>query len=128
MMLVVSPDAVIVPIGGGGLIAGIAAYFKQNPATSGTTNVIGVQPTNDAAMWASIEAGHIVDIAGKDTLSDATAGGIEREDNITFELTKRYVLNRPLVVLLTHIPIYIYIDMSSTSRWSKKMTLQRGST
>jgi threonine dehydratase len=102
MMLVVSPDAVIVPIGGGGLIAGIAAYFKQNPATSGTTNVIGVQPANDAAMWASIEAGHIVDIAGKDTLSDATAGGIEREDNITFELTKRYVFDRPLVVLLTH--------------------------
>ncbi len=79
----------IVPIGGGGLIAGIAAYFKQNPLTQSKTNVIGVQPVNDAAMWASIEAGHIVDIEGRPTLSDATAGGIEREDNITFELTKR---------------------------------------
>eukprot|EP00029_Vermamoeba_vermiformis_P001318 TRINITY_DN11494_c0_g1_i1.p1 TRINITY_DN11494_c0_g1~~TRINITY_DN11494_c0_g1_i1.p1 ORF type:complete len:347 (+),score=92.48 TRINITY_DN11494_c0_g1_i1:25-1065(+) len=87
----VAPDAVIVPIGGGGLIAGIAAYFKQNPSTRATTNVIGVQPVNDAAMWASIAAGHIVDIEGQPTLSDATAGGIEREDNITFELTKRYV-------------------------------------
>jgi threonine dehydratase len=81
---------VIVPIGGGGLIAGIAAYFKQNPKTASVTSVIGVQPANDAAMWASIEAGHIVDIEGTDTLSDATAGGIEREDNITFELTQRY--------------------------------------
>lgn len=101
ILALVSPDAVIVPIGGGGLIAGIAAYFKQNPLTSATTNVIGVQPVNDAAMHASIEAGHIVDIVGLDTLSDATAGGIEREDNITFELTKRCVQRSILCLTLT---------------------------
>jgi len=33
----------------------------------------------------------IVDIKAKDTLSDATAGGIEREMNITFELSQKYV-------------------------------------
>ncbi|MCX7600479.1 MAG: threonine/serine dehydratase [Meiothermus sp.] len=80
-------DALFVTVGGGGMIAGIASYLKS---VSPQTRVVGCQPENDAAMWASIQAGRIVSIRAKPTLSDGSAGGVE-PGAITFELCRRWV-------------------------------------
>jgi len=80
-------DAIIIPIGGGGLISGIATYFKEvNP----DTEIIGTQPKNSAVMFESIKHGHVVDDDERMTISDATAGGIEK-NSITFELCRDMV-------------------------------------
>jgi len=80
-------QAVIVPVGGGGLISGIAGYLKdKNPEIE----IIGVQPGNSPVMAESIKAGKIIKMKSKPTLSDGTAGGIE-QDSITFELCQNYV-------------------------------------
>jgi len=80
-------DALFVTVGGGGLIAGIATYLK---AVSPNTQIIGCQPENDAAMWASIQAGKIVSIEAKPTLSDGSAGGLE-PGALTFDLCRSLV-------------------------------------
>lgn len=80
-------DAVIVPIGGGGLISGVSGFLKSfNPKIK----IYGCEPKASAAMSESIKAGRIVEIEIGDTLSDGTAGGIEK-DSITFEICKKYV-------------------------------------
>ncbi len=75
------PDAVIAPVGGGGLISGLGAYFKS----LGELKVIGCQPINSAVMSESLKAGKILELESNDTLSDATAGGVEH-DSITFAM------------------------------------------
>ena len=80
-------DAVLAPVGGGGLIGGIAAYLE---AVKPGIEIIGCEPTASAVMAESVAAGKIVDIPSLPTLSDATAGGIE-EGSITFELCRDHV-------------------------------------
>ena len=83
------PDVqdIVVPVGGGGLIAGIGAYAKSvNPAI----RIVGVEPRTSAFMKASIEAGTLVAFAEKPTYADALAGGIEA-GSITFPLCQKYV-------------------------------------
>ncbi|MEM8890188.1 MAG: threonine/serine dehydratase [Bacteroidota bacterium] len=80
-------DSVLVPVGGGGLISGIAGYLKaQKPEVE----VIGCQPANSAVMYESIKADEILDIESLPTLSDGTAGGME-PDSITFDMCKAWV-------------------------------------
>jgi threonine dehydratase len=74
-------DAVFIALGGGGLLAGVAAHLKS--VWPGTM-VIGCSPENSAVMIESIRAGRIVDRPSLPTLSDGTAGGVEK-DAITFE-------------------------------------------
>ncbi|MFX1508465.1 MAG: threonine/serine dehydratase [Promethearchaeota archaeon] len=81
-------DAVLVTIGGGGLISGIAGYLKE---VNSSVDIVGCLPENSAVMYESIKAGKIlIDMRSKPTLSDGSAGGIE-PDSITFELCQRYV-------------------------------------
>ncbi|TAK73111.1 MAG: threonine/serine dehydratase [Gammaproteobacteria bacterium] len=80
-------DAVLVPVGGGGLIAGIAGYLKS---VSSKIKIIGCLPENSPVMAASIKAGKIIEMETKPTLSDGTAGGIAK-DAITFELCQQFV-------------------------------------
>jgi threonine dehydratase len=80
-------DTVVAPVGGGGLISGIAGYLK---AVVPSIEVIGCQPVNSCVMYESIKAGEIVDIESLPTVSDGTAGGIE-PGSITFDLCRRYV-------------------------------------
>ena len=80
-------DAVVVPVGGGGLIGGVAAYLK---AVNPSIEVIGCQPRNSCVMYLSLQAGRIVEAESLPTLSDATAGGIE-EGAITLDLCRRFV-------------------------------------
>jgi len=67
-------DAVVVAVGGGGLISGVAAAVK---AARPGVRIIGTSPVNDAAMAASVRAGTIVDVDARPTISDGTAGGVE---------------------------------------------------
>ncbi len=80
-------DAVYVALGGGGLIAGIAAYLK---ASNPDLRVIGCSPENSQVMIQSVRAGHIVELPSLPTLSDGTAGGIE-QGAITLELCRALV-------------------------------------
>ncbi len=80
-------DAVLVPVGGGGLISGIACYLN---AVDPSIEVIGCQPLNSCVMYESIKAGEILDIESLPTISDGTAGGIE-SGSITFDLCRRHV-------------------------------------
>lgn len=87
-------EAVLVPVGGGGLIAGIGEYLKSYNAD---IQIIGCEPENSPEMSVSIERGHIIEeLIAKPTLSDGTAGGIE-QGAITFDVCKRLV-NRFVLV------------------------------
>ena len=63
-------DMILVPIGGGGLAAGVSTLAKLlNPHVE----VIGVEPTGAASMKASLEAGHVVTIPSATTIADGVA-------------------------------------------------------
>jgi len=73
------PDALLVPVGGGGLISGIALAVREAwPDTA----IIGCLPAASPAMTDAVAAGRVVDSSLAPTLSDATAGNIE-EGSIT---------------------------------------------
>lgn len=80
-------DVVLVPVGGGGLISGIASYLAS---AAPEVEVIGCQPEASAVMYHSIQAGAIVSEESRPTLADATAGGIE-QGSITFGLCRCHV-------------------------------------
>jgi threonine dehydratase len=60
-------DAIVVPVGGGGLISGIAAWVKQ---TNPSCRVIGVEPEGADAMAQAIAAGHPVSIELRPSIAD----------------------------------------------------------
>ncbi len=80
-------DAIVVAVGGGGMISGIATWIKEH---SPRTLIIGASALNDRAMAASIEAGTVVVPDFAPTFSDGTAGAIE-DDTITFPICQRLV-------------------------------------
>ena len=80
-------DAVVVAVGGGGLISGIGAAIKS---VLPRVRIIGASPVNDAAMAASVRAGQVVQVDALPTISDGTAGGIE-EGSITLPLCTELV-------------------------------------
>lgn len=67
-------DCIMVSVGGGGLISGIAGVVK---AIREKIRIVGCLPAHSPVMAASVEAGRILDMQTRDTLSDGTAGGIE---------------------------------------------------
>jgi threonine dehydratase len=79
-------DTVLVPIGGGGLIGGIALYLKsRKPAIK----VIGVEPSGADAMSRSLRSGTIVTLDRVSTIADGLAASAPGE--LTFDLARRYV-------------------------------------
>ena len=79
-------DAVFVPIGGGGLIAGIATYIK---ALRPDVRIIGVEPEDSAAMRDSIAAGHAVTLEHVGIFADGVA--VRRVGDETLRLCKLHV-------------------------------------
>jgi threonine dehydratase len=79
--------ALVVAVGGGGLISGIAAVVKS--ALPGV-RVIGASPANDAAMAASVRAGRVTQVSARPTISDGTAGGVE-DESVTLPLCTELV-------------------------------------
>jgi len=87
-----TPDVatVVVPIGGGGLMAGVASALKQTAAQQGREiRVIGVQAENAASYPASMAAGHPVEIELKPTISDGIAVG--KPGELNFEIIRNAV-------------------------------------
>jgi len=82
-----SIDAIVVAVGGGGLISGIATWFKTH---SPHTKVIGASPANDQAMRISVAQGRITASPSRPTYSDGTAGGIDN-DAITFDICRQLI-------------------------------------
>jgi threonine dehydratase len=80
-------DAVLVPIGGGGLIAGIGGYLES---VYKGIEVIGCETENSPAMSESVKAGKIIEMKYKPTLADGTVGGLE-QGSITFPLCRDIV-------------------------------------
>jgi threonine dehydratase len=80
-------DAVVVAVGGGGLVSGVASVLKKHRPD---IRVYGAQPVRDDAMAASVRAGEIVQIDAAETLSDGTAGSVEA-GSITFDLCRELV-------------------------------------
>jgi threonine dehydratase len=80
-------DYVLVAVGGGGLISGIAGYLKEQKPE---VKIIGCLPESSPVMYECIKAGKVIDVSEQPTLSDGTAGGIDK-DSITLELCKKYV-------------------------------------
>lgn len=86
-------DAVFVAVGGGGLIAGIAAYLKS---ISPHTRVVGCWPENSRALYECLQAGKIINVPEEPTISESTAGGVE-EGSITFPLCQQLIDDYTLV-------------------------------
>ena len=79
-------DAVFVPVGGGGLIAGIAVYLK---AMDPSIRIVGVEPEDSAAMRDSIEAGSPVTLDHVGIFADGVA--VRRVGDETFRLCREFV-------------------------------------
>jgi len=80
-------DAVVIAVGGGGLIGGVGAVLKHHLPH---VRMIGAQPANSRVMMESVRVGEVVEIPSLPTLSDGTAGGLEA-GSITFPLCRSLV-------------------------------------
>ena len=73
------PDLVIVPVGGGGCIAGITTYLAERTAN---TAVLGIEPAGAAAMMAALAAGEPVTLGHVDQFVDGAA--VNRAGTLTY--------------------------------------------
>jgi len=80
-------DTIVVPIGGGGLISGIALANRE---LSKSSQVIGVEAAASSPFTHSLAAGAIVEIEVAPTLADGLAGNLD-PDTITFDLVRQHV-------------------------------------
>ncbi|MBQ7788785.1 MAG: threonine ammonia-lyase [Clostridia bacterium] len=79
-------DAVIVPIGGGGLISGVAYTIKMlNPKVK----VYGVQASGAPSMLNSVKHSQIEELSSVSTIADGIA--VKKPGNLTYEICKKYV-------------------------------------
>ena len=79
-------EAILVPVGGGGLLAGVSTAIK---ATKPSVRVIGVEPVGAAAMKASLDAGHPVTLEKTASVADGLMP--VRPGDETFEHARRFV-------------------------------------
>ena len=79
-------DTVLVPVGGGGLIAGIALYLK---ARRPGVRVIGVEPAGANGLTRSLAAGRVVELERLETMADGLAAN--GPGRLNFEIARRCV-------------------------------------
>ncbi len=79
-------DLVLIAIGGGGLIGGMAAAIKQRRPQA---RIVGVEPDGAPKMAQSLQAGRVVELTATRTIADTLAP--RAVSNRTLELTRRYV-------------------------------------
>jgi threonine dehydratase len=83
-------DTVIVPIGGGGLISGVASAIRQRAAVDGrTVRIIGVQAANAAPYPVSLDNGVPTEIAIGPTIADGIA--VSKPGELNFEIIREVV-------------------------------------
>ena len=79
-------DIILVPIGGGGLISGIASAAKlKNPLIK----IIGVEPEGAASALEARKSHHVVELDEANTIADGTA--VKKIGDITFDYIEKYV-------------------------------------
>ena len=97
-------DAIVVPVGGGGLISGVSIAVKS---IKPNVELVGVQSEASPVMYESLKAGRIVDAPKSKTIAEGLSGGIEK-DALTFEIAKKLV-NRMLLVKEATIRLAVYL-------------------
>jgi len=85
-------DYLFVPVGGGGLSAGVGTYFKT---CSPKTKIIGVEPEGAPSMLEALKAGHPVELKSIERFVDGAA--VKRVGDITFSICKDVLDNMHLV-------------------------------
>ncbi len=81
--LPVPPDVVVLPVGGGGLLAGCATWLRLH---SPATRIVGVEPAGATSMAAALVAGAPVELPALDTFVDGAA--VRRAGEVTFPLVR----------------------------------------
>jgi threonine dehydratase len=76
-------DFLFIPVGGGGLSAGVGSYFKTY---SPKTNIIGLEPEGAPSMYQALKSGHPVTLENIDRFVDGAA--VKRVGDITFSICK----------------------------------------
>jgi len=79
-------DAVFVPVGGGGLISGVATAIKLNKPK---VKIVGVEPIGASTMWQSLQQGAVVRLNKMDTIAEGLAAPFVGGLNLA--LVKKYV-------------------------------------
>lgn len=85
-------DYLFVPVGGGGLSAGVGSYFKN---FSPKTKIIGLEPEGAPSMYAALKAGHPVTLENIERFVDGAA--VKRVGDITFSICKNVLDDMRLV-------------------------------
>jgi threonine dehydratase len=80
------PDIILVPVGGGGLIAGLATLAKM---LEPNIKIIGVEPSGAACVKASMESGHVTTLQKMETIADGVA--VRTPGDIVFPYVQKYV-------------------------------------
>ncbi len=78
-----SPDLLLVPVGGGGMLAGCAAWFTER---SPSTRIVGVEPAGAACMAAALAQGEPVELTTIDTFCDGAA--VAKAGAVTFPMVQ----------------------------------------
>ncbi|QBJ94830.1 threonine dehydratase [Rhodococcus sp. ABRD24] len=86
--LEVAPDSVVVPVGGGGCIAGIATYLHERAPR---TSIVGVEPVGAASMTAALVAGGPVTLPEVDPFVDGAA--VKRIGDLPYAVVSRLGAN-----------------------------------
>src|SRR6188474_1640008 len=85
-------DYLFVPVGGGGLSAGVGSYFK---VYSPKTKIIGLEPEGAPSMFEALKAGHPVTLESIDRFVDGAA--VKRVGDITFPICKEVLDDMHLI-------------------------------
>lgn len=85
-------DYVIIPVGGGGLCAGVGSYFKTH---SPQTKIIGVEPEGAPSMFSALKAGYPVSLDTIDRFVDGAA--VKKVGELTFPICKDVIDDMRLI-------------------------------
>ncbi|ALE82065.1 threonine ammonia-lyase IlvA [Pseudonocardia sp. HH130629-09] len=77
------PDVLVVPVGGGGLLAGAITYLREHAPS---TRIVGVEPAGAASMAAAVAAGEPVDLGTLDPFVDGAA--VRKVGAATFDVVR----------------------------------------
>ena len=85
-------DYVFIPVGGGGLSAGVGSYFKM---VSPKTKIIGLEPEGAPSMYEALKAGHPVTLSSIERFVDGAA--VKRVGDLTFPICREVLDDMRLV-------------------------------
>ncbi len=99
-------DYIFIPVGGGGLAAGVGLYFKT---FSPSTKIIGVEPEGAPSMTIALKAGHPVTLDNIERFVDGAA--VKRVGDLTFSICKDVLTEMHLVSEGKLVPLFYNYTM-----------------